>query len=101
MDNAYELVFNTGIFAAYCREWNKRAADNKTLPHLKVFFAAAQRDWRLSIQNKTGAPYDASHNATANPDNGYIQQETVEAIANLATATASDCAAISQLTSTV
>ena len=37
VDNAYQLVFNTGIFAVDCREWNKRAADNKTLPHLKKF----------------------------------------------------------------
>ena len=43
MDNAYQLVFNTGIFAAHCREWNKKAADDKTLPNLKVFFASAHR----------------------------------------------------------
>ena len=36
-DNAYQLVFNMGIFAADFREWNQRASDNKTLPHLKVF----------------------------------------------------------------
>ena len=98
MDNAYQLVFNMDIFAAYCQEWNKRAADDKTLPHLKVFFAAAHREWRLSIQKETGAPYGAAHNATENPDDGYLQQETVDAIANLATATASDCSAIAQLT---
>ena len=33
-------------------------------------------------------PYGAAHNATANPDGGYLQQETVDAIANLATAIA-------------
>ena len=99
--NAYQLVFNTGIFAANCREWNKRAAVEKMLPHLKVFFSAAHREWQLSIQNETGAPYAATYNATANPDNGYLQQETVDAIANLVTATASDRADIAQLTVTV
>ena len=75
--------------------------DDKTLPHLKVFFAAANREWRISIQNETGAPYGAANNTTARQDNRYLQQETVDAITNLATATASDCAAIAQLTSTI
>ena len=56
VDNAYQLVFNTVIFAEDFWEWNKRAADNKTLPHLKVFFAAAHREWRLSLRNETGTP---------------------------------------------
>ena len=94
-------MFNTGIFAADCREWNQRASDNKTLPHLKVFFAVTHREWRLSLQNETGTPYGAAHNATTRPDYGYLQKETVDAITNLSTSTASNCAAISQLTATV
>ena len=40
------------------------------------------------------------HNATAKPDNRYLQQETMDATANLAATTASDRAAITQLTAT-
>ena len=69
-DNAYQLVFNTGIFAADFRKWNKRAADDKVLPRLKVFFVAAHRKWRLSLRKETGTPYGAVHNATAHPDDG-------------------------------
>ena len=76
-------------------------ADKKTIPHLKVFFAAVHREWRLSVQNETGAPYVAANNSTAHPDDGYLQQETVDAIANLVMATTSDRAAIAQLTSAV
>ena len=101
MDNAYQLVLNTSIFAADCREWNKKAADDKTFPHLKVFLVAAHREWRLLLRNDNGTLYGAAHNATAHPDDGYLQQETVDAIANLATATASNRAAISQLTAMV
>ena len=101
VDNAYHIVFNLGIFAADCRERNKRAATDNTLPHLKFVFAAAHREWRLLIKNEMGAPYGAAHNATANLDNEYLQKYPVDAIANLATSTASDCVAISQLTSTV
>ena len=53
------------------------------------------------IQNETCAPYETAHNATANPDDGYLKQEMVDAIENLVTATMSDHAAIAQLTSTV
>ena len=68
IDNTYQLLFNTGVFTADCREWNKQALCNKMIPHIKVFFAAAHRKWCLSIQNKTGAPYEAAHNTTANPE---------------------------------
>ena len=101
VDNVYQLVFKMGIFAADCWEWNKRAADDKTLPHIKVFFVAAHRKWQLLIRNKTGTPYGAAHNTTAHPDDGYLQQETVDAIADLATATASNRSDIAQITSTV
>ena len=36
-----------GMFAADCREWNKRAVIDNTLPHLKVFFAADHMEWLL------------------------------------------------------
>ena len=49
MDNAYQIMFNTVIFAADYWEWNKRAADNKTLSHLKVFFAASNRESCISL----------------------------------------------------
>ena len=51
------------------------------------------------ILNETGDPHGAAHNATANTDDGYLQKYTVDAIANLATTTAIDCAAITQLMS--
>ena len=84
-----------------CQERNKQSAGDKNLPYLKVFFAAAHREWRLSIQNETGAPYGEAHNATTNLEIGYLYQYTVDAIANLTMATASDCTAISQLIATV
>ena len=101
LDNAYHIVFNIGIFEVDFREWNNQAGSDKTLSHLKLFFNAAHREWRLSIQNGMGSLYGAAHNATENPDGSYLQQATVDAIANLAIATASDRAAITQLTATV
>ena len=68
IDNALQLVFNPGVSAADCWEWNKQAVREKNLPHLKVFFDATHREWHLSPQNETVAPYEAPHNSTANPD---------------------------------
>ena len=99
--NAYQLVFNTGMFAADFQECNKGVAGEKTLPYLKVFFNASHQEWRLSLQNETVAPYGVSHNTTANPYNGYPHQDTVDAIANLTTNMASDREAITQLAATV
>ena len=47
------------------------------------------------------APYRAAHNITANSYVRYIHQETLDAIANSATATTSDRSAIAQFTSTI
>ena len=55
-DNAYQLVFNTGNFAADCRDWNQRTADSKTLPDLKIFLVATHRECRLALQNETATP---------------------------------------------
>ena len=53
------------------------------------------------LQNETYTPYGATYNTTTLPYDGYPQKETVDAIANLETATASDHAAIAHLTATV
>ena len=55
-DNAYQLVFNTGIFAADCWEWNQRTGDNKTLPDLNTFFATAHREWSLLLKTRPALP---------------------------------------------
>ena len=79
----------------------KEGVGQQDAPTLQGFFAAAHREWRLLLRNETGTPYGAAHNATAHLYDGYLQQETVDAIANLATATAINLAAIAQLTATV
>ena len=100
IDNAYQLVFHTGVLAAACQEWNRHAAVGKMLPHLRVFFAASHWEWRLLLQNKTSSTYGAAHNTNTKPEDGYLQQDTVDAIKKLVKATESDRGAIMQLTVT-
>jgi hypothetical protein len=82
---AYNLVFNTGLFPDACRSWQSRASAAKTWAQFKIDFATAHREFRLT-------------NQTAGRDDSM--QETAEAIAQLATATASDLGTVATLTTT-
>ena len=53
------------------------------------------------LQNETSTLYGAAYNATTYPGDGYLQQEMMDALANLSIVMASDSATISQLTATV
>jgi hypothetical protein len=48
---AYTLVFNKGLFPDACRAWQSGAIAGKTWAQLKLDFATAHREFRLT--NKT------------------------------------------------
>ena len=89
---AFQLVYQTGLFLDDCKIWKRKDAADKTWSNFKSFFATAHQDWRESQATTTGANF---HSA-----NHVYQQDTVDAIANLATATASDRASVAALTAT-
>jgi hypothetical protein len=86
---AYTLVFNTWLFPDACRAWQSRAISAKTWAQFKIDFATAHREFRLT--NQTAQQY-GFHSANMMIEQGRddSMQETAEAIAQLATATASD-----------
>jgi hypothetical protein len=47
---AYTLVFNTGLFPDACRAWQSRAIVGKKWEKLKIDFATAHREFRLTNQ---------------------------------------------------
>jgi hypothetical protein len=89
---AYTLVFNTGLFPDACRAWQSRAILAKTWAQFKIDFATAHHEFRLT--NQTAQQY-GFHSANMMIEQGRddSMQETAEAIAQLATATASDLGA--------
>ena len=95
LTTAYNLVYNTGLFFDDCKAWNRLPANQKTMDNFKTTFQQAQRE--LSDQQRT------AQQAGFHPPNpiGHPLQETAEALANLATATASDRKALQNLTNTV
>jgi hypothetical protein len=96
---AYTLVFNTRLFLDACRSWQSRATAAKTWAQLKIDFATAHREFRLTNQT---AQQSGFHSANMMIEQGRddSMHETAEAIAQLATATASNPGTVATLTTT-
>jgi hypothetical protein len=90
---AYQLVFRTGLFSDECKIWKRQADQYKTWPQFKIDFALAYQEYNEALDI---APSAAGFMAETNT----AQNETLEALACLATATAEDRRAVVNLTST-
>jgi hypothetical protein len=91
--NAYQLVYATGMFLDDCKVWKRRDAAYKTWEQFKTDFAIAHREFRDARTTTAGAT-DYKANSAA------YQQDTIDAIACLATATAHDRHTFATLTNT-
>jgi hypothetical protein len=85
VSNAYTIIFNTGMFIEACREWRRRPEPEKTWPNFKAHFAQAHTDLGELNHTTQAAGYHNANNVVA-----HFVQETGDALANLATATAAD-----------
>jgi hypothetical protein len=96
---AYTLVFNTGLFPDACRAWQSRAIVAKTWAQFKIDFATAHREFRLTNHTVHQSSF---HSANMMIEQGRddSMQETAEAIAQFATATASDRGTVATVTTT-
>jgi hypothetical protein len=96
---AYTLVFNTGLFPDACRAWQSRALAGKTWKQLNIDFATAHREFHLTNQT---AHQSGFRSANMMIEHGLEEtiQDTVDAIAQLSTATGSDRGTVATLTAT-
>jgi hypothetical protein len=96
---AYTLVFNTGLFPDACRAWQSRAIAEKTWVQFKINFATAHCEFRLTSHT---AQQSGFHSTNMMIEQGHDEsmQDTVDAIAQLATSTASDPGTVATLTTT-
>jgi hypothetical protein len=92
-------VFNTGLFPDACRAWQSRAFAGKTWEQFKIDFATAHREFRLTNQTVQQSGF---HSANMMIEHGREEtmQDTIDAISQLATATASDRGTVATLTAT-
>ena len=97
----YNLFFKTGMFPDNCKLWRRRVTGNKTWQHFKTYFTMAHQEFCESQQTLQGVGYHAANNAFVQTSgDSDLQQETVDAIANLFTATAADHATVTTLIET-
>jgi hypothetical protein len=96
---SYTLIFNTGFFPDACRAWQSRAISGKTWAQFKLDFATAHREFRLNNQTAHQSGFHSA-NMMIKQGRDESMQDTVYAIAQLATATASDCRTVATLTTT-
>ena len=91
LTNAYNLVYTTGLFFDDCKAWNRLPINQKTMDNFKTTFQQAQRE--LRDQQWTAQQAGFQENGIwcqPTKTHDHPLQETAEALANLATATASD-----------
>ena len=81
------------MFPDDCKLWKHKAEAAKTWPTFKAYFSIAHQDLRNVQSTVNGSPFGLANSAINSHD-------TVEAIANLVTATAHDRNAVSILTTT-
>jgi hypothetical protein len=96
---AYTLVVNTGLFPDVCRAWQSRVIAGKTWAQFKIDFFTEHRGFRLTNQIAQQLGF---HSANMMIEQGREEtmQDTVHAIAQLSTATASDIGTEANLTAT-
>jgi hypothetical protein len=88
-----------GLFPDVCREWQSRAIAEKTWAQFKINFATAHREFRLANQTAQQSGFH-SPNMMTEQGRPESMNDTAEAIAQLATATASDRSTLATLTTT-
>jgi hypothetical protein len=96
---AYTLIFNTGLFPDACRAWQSRAIAGKTWAQFKLDFATAHREFRLTNQTAQQSGFH-SDNMMIEQQHDESMRDTVDAIVQLATATASDRGTVATLNTT-
>ena len=95
VDTVFHVLFTTGMFHDDYKLWKRRPAHEKIWANFKLVFAIAHQELIESTQTAQGSGYQ-SNNTTE-----VFQQETINAIENLANATMADRKAMAELTATI
>jgi hypothetical protein len=104
LNTAYTLVFNTGSYFDECKTWNNKPAQDKNWDNFKTHFLAAQEMLRMQQATSAQQGFHGANSANGIQHNGISQEmyeDTANALANLAEATATDRKALENLTNTI
>jgi len=95
---AYTIIFNTNVFQETCREWRRLPQADKTWTRFKNIFTEAHKDY-MQLQTQNNHRFHAAAAIPVEYSTAPNDQH-VDALANLAAATASDRMALANLTAT-
>jgi hypothetical protein len=94
----YAQIFATGHFMSACRWWNEKPTAEKTWAQFKSHFTAAHRQHK-QMQGESAATAGChSANAAVTQTEDQMEEATIVALANLATASAADRGVVAALT---
>jgi hypothetical protein len=94
----YAKIFSTGHFMRACRRWNEKPNIEITWAQFKAHFAAAHRQHKqMQGESEATSGYHAA-NADVGQTEGQIDEATIGALSNLATATVTDRGMVATLT---
>jgi hypothetical protein len=94
----YAKIFATGHFMSACRRWNEKPTAEKTWAQFKSHFAAAHRQHKQMQGESAATSGYHSANAAVTHTEYQMEEATIGALANLATATAADRGVVAGLT---
>ena len=100
VDIALLCLTKTGVFNDNLKEWNFLPLLDRTWPKFRVHFDKAHREWRANLRLTVGQHFPRA-NAVESTSISNHQAETIDALANLATATAADRTTVDTLTDTI
>ena len=89
-----------GVFNDDLKEWNRFPLLDRTWPKFRVHFSKAHREWRLNLRLTAGQHFPRANAVDVTSVQNH-HSETVDALTNLATATAADRAMVATLTDTI
>jgi hypothetical protein len=94
----YAKIFATGHFMSACHRWNEKPLADKTWAQFKAHFSVAHRqNKQMQGESAATAGYH-SFNAAVGQTEDQMDEATIGALANLATATTSDRGVVATLT---
>jgi hypothetical protein len=94
----YANIFATGHFISACRRWNKKPLSDKTWAQFKAHFPAAHRQYKQMQGESAATSGYHSSNAAVGQTEDQMDEATIGALENLATATAADRGVVATLT---
>jgi hypothetical protein len=94
----YTKIFATGHFMSACRRWNENPNLEKNWSQFKAHFAVAHRQHKKMQGESAATSVHNAANAAMGKTEEHMMEATIDPLANLATATATDRGVVSTLT---